>query len=1664
MEQANIQKHPYKIQLDSAHDKLAEIETRFIKNIDVLTNANANNNNLSGNNLSIGGNKGNYTPIISVKKADETFALPSGKNKSIGAFECKATNELYWFVWNELGQHTINVLDGNLEICQNVYRGQWLNFNIGSELAIPEHKVYLLITYKSTTNKIKEVVEKSLIFTDSKNNVRCVNVIASIATNSFNTPYFDNVAPLYNNNEEYITLAPIAPMYCPQFELIERVEGEDGRAVDREITNKLFQNPLQIAYTFNYIDNRTSSASPYSVPIIVGSTDCAGTNPELLPRCANVKFWVGNAFVNAINIYIRHANNGKWFRYDTIFKHDCPSDNGRWWERNNKWSSYNYDKDTNTIEYLFCNNKDCAPEDQAIFEHIENNIPFTSVSLASAGNNLLLGNCLMGSNNLTCEQVESFDVKVEEQESNTPKIPKRKITIYAIIRNDSYDTGGNGGECQFLFGNLLPNGNSSIDGKFYFGGFGWRKHPILGNKGVAIEGRSGWLSWKDYKQYVPSDIDGATGGFVGYLAGTEYTAISSQVKYNAGDCNAEELGIIYRAIKNMYDNSGSFDDIVKDLKNDEYLILQKFEFEDVLAGRYSFRIAGHRTGLSVAFEKTSTYVSGWENVGVCQNNEPFTVAIKKDYEFIIDVCDYDYNSLYEGVAMKIMDLTLPSFEDEAWNRFEYNFVREVYLYEDKDNSVPFEKQEVRFTDGYFKDKITGYEMDIDDFKHNGVPILLQDPITQIPGTPSGIVATNKGLTDHNGFAFYRQQFWRWRTYWNGFLGVTMDMTASFGEPTLGIFAIEHVKKCGTNVLPIQIGSNKVSPPVTILNNKGFRGLLGTGYKSTNTIDDKCTRVTIKGTLKDQDGKSLVGVTVGYVGSQFVRTGGFGKFKIIVHQNLTYSRCDDLLISNSGSSCTVACIGGNGKMCCAETQENICLPPCINCDEAIVDTGEKIFQKINFTDKGFRGRYGVGVVGWDVYGRIVTGGVNFIKNIDTSMCWEKHPKIKWYWNGSQLLPDEVKYISFFTTKNLYGTYLQWVAKKFELLDENGDVTTNKGKALSVAIDISSLLQYNADNQFKTLAIYGFVEGDILRIIEDCDSPIVYRIIGTTFGTLRNASDRLQQEISVSNNNGDTATVKTNFATSNGGTIIIPYDTQLDDILSKCNIKIEINRPYNCISENENYFEACCMLPVQNGMPILENCCSGIEESGCELNVWDVYKIFRRYPKNVKCKGNNPNDDAYFSSNITDMWGENVSSFGRIGIKNPYAKRLWNMSMVIQSNAFINSGVINGLGTFWRENSKIYDVQNFGGIQAMFSYRNMVGFICENDYFIADYKVPYLKNTGDKIVISNLDDNLGNAKQKTSDRYGALQIDTSSIIEQNGLVYFYSKGQYILTDFNKAIIASDMGMSGYFSSKHQYMNDVNTKMTKNELDRFGWEVLSGYDTSKNTAILTMRPRVGISTNDLSYVNEEREQRIDVGETIMYNHELKGWINFRGYIPEMYGRLQNSKSGQQLVSFIKGEPYLHNKVSNGYGEIYGNINESVIELPLQNIADKVKVLLSMTQENNQQPLFVDRIITNEVNSFSYLPKAFWIKKENIHYGAVNRDMSSYFDSNFMQQSTYFEGKRVFGNYAFIRFVVAGIDIGKYFEIANFLLLITGSELSYKDATGSNSATKQTNQNEDE
>lgn len=203
---------PQYVNTDADALSLKDNESPFIKDYTVDVNQNgevsANTGNLAGR----GGNMGAGSPLVGNIALCNPL-LPVGFNKIVLSSEFTETNELYVGFYNSNNNHGIYVISGDTMICTTVLIDPNLNFKLGPEFAMPEHRVALRVVYDELNGGFRNPVEKHLIYTNGANWQGWVNVIASSGSNGFDEalfPYWKTRTPHFDRREymEYATRPP----------------------------------------------------------------------------------------------------------------------------------------------------------------------------------------------------------------------------------------------------------------------------------------------------------------------------------------------------------------------------------------------------------------------------------------------------------------------------------------------------------------------------------------------------------------------------------------------------------------------------------------------------------------------------------------------------------------------------------------------------------------------------------------------------------------------------------------------------------------------------------------------------------------------------------------------------------------------------------------------------------------------------------------------------------------------------------------------------------------------------------------------------------------------------------------------------------------------------------------------------------------------------------------------------------------------------------------------------------------------------------------------------------------------------------------------------------------------------------------------------------------
>lgn len=637
---------PSGVDTDSDQTRIKDNKSPFIKGLTMRSNANDDSVHKEGENTGV------LTPIRGSEIVTALPDFPSGINYCVGTYESKATNELYVFVRNSLLTHfiyKINGWDGSIQI---VYKGSCLNFQLDPQYFIAEGRCTLhIMTFDDRNNRLDKP-KKFLVFTDGYNDIRFISVEDSIATDSFNKTTYPFFAKGNGCDDcMLINLGVSTPNNCIEIEPVDREDTDSEKNKKNLLTGKGIQFRIKFIDVF-FRESEHGIISDRYFTIIGGN--CIDTNNGLA-RCVRLKFDAGCPLVNKIQIEYRTCsgnNDGSsidsdWLLYETIDKYnDCE---GKEWYQRDIRSPYDdstnkyglkYNSGDHTFEYIFCADKECRPIPISETSRTQNPLPIKSSGLTSVGNEILLSNNLRGLPPLDCSLLDKISMQaIPPAGQDCDDNDLIELVVYAVIINYHHNQA-----CSLW----APSEQSNV---IQFG-----VSNCQTNLGF------------NYDQYVP----GERKGFVGYLAGTPYYAISEQVQKSA---TGVDVVAIPPAPFGQNLSAGNLDKVYR----------QRFTFK-VPRGKYSFRIANHKdSNLDGNYQRTSTYVKHTVSFPALNS------ILSKDKEMIINLCSGVTNN-----RLEITDKALVICDLSAWDNNTqtpcngYATVVDGYLYEEENKNIPIE--------------------------------------------------------------------------------------------------------------------------------------------------------------------------------------------------------------------------------------------------------------------------------------------------------------------------------------------------------------------------------------------------------------------------------------------------------------------------------------------------------------------------------------------------------------------------------------------------------------------------------------------------------------------------------------------------------------------------------------------------------------------------------------------------------------------------------------------------------------------------------------------------------------------------------------------------------------------------------------------------------------
>ncbi len=1274
--------------------------------------------------------------------------------------------------------------------------------------------------------------------------------------------------------------------------------------------NLLEGHLFQFATQYIYDDFERTAKSPISIPPLP-SVVCSNNPASNVNNNIKVTFETGSEIVTKIIILAREGNLGDFFKVVTLEKSllNIPS---------NSTFSYNFYNDEvyNTID---------------INESIK---LFDSVPLKSKAQELIDptritdGNILEGYDNLDINAQLSLSI-----------LPDPSPTLYG-------------------FSGKINIGNFFVSNANYQ----WQQpiHSLDGNEANAVFGGFGASDIVNsvgtgFGQTIP------LGGFVAYLAGTPYYAISTQTHpSNVTFCgttnifNSDTGGNKRSAIRNAITASS------------QDQVFSVFTFSGIPPGKYIMRIASHLTTQAdlgagnLDWQKTSTNTL---LVGEYNNHECF-VEIQADGTIISGGITTSSGG-YIGRTL-IMDLTNPSigvsFPDAS--------AITGYI-TDKDIPSPVG------TAGYLAD--TRIELSKFIVQSSGINWSLSNSWNN----PMAVAGFSPGLSynipvvdfpnhwtysDHNGYV-----------YFTAGASVAVGVNLETNDFISGLYSLNASKYDFAN--PPSAFSNPSSNGMSM-------GIFRSNDASGNV--EAYSRTILNGNVQ-YNGVGVSGVSVTTTQGSFTGTLVSGAFELPIYVNtrsggalsregtVVYNVSDSCVATFSPSSDfysiniltpsspqTVFVSPYNGTY---DYNNNTVLLVTSNI-VTILGAGSTISFKrgsieqigIVYCDHG--NRSGLTNTNDNDFNTQNTKGlfgnkltIPFFTDINpnTGLVYGgAQPSVSWaIYNQPPVWATHYQFVR--TLNSVPNRYLQFTAKNIEYTDDERTV---------VPYTQATLIAVNIQN----IANYANLHGD---------SVLNFGTTGTTVSFLPEIGDRIRF---IKDVNGAFFNAYVDLKIVNvdpAGIVYVNNDFTLGQIAAGCLFEIytpKLQSPtqiYYEIGECYDIGDAGLSTRYHKGQSgdqsqvFIANpfgqLVSTVPATGT-FSSGDTYWRIRSIPFGVT----SPPDPTKFTSikawyiedaNYSDFFSSKVQDIGRPNKVDRTFGQVRRKSTIFYSEKFIPETQINGLSSVYDTSFETYEAQ-YGGIQKLFNYNLRLD--CYQE--LKTGAIPVNQVQFQSTAVSGSDVVGSTATVLNPIRYyqGEFGIgqNPESFAYYGGQRYFFDlqRGAVLRLSDNGLFAIDDYKMSNYFTQKSRDI--LATGIRPNVYGtfdvRFG-EYIMGFET--NSSVLN--------------------------ETIAFNEKYNSWSTFYSYISE--GLCTNNVD---IISFKDGSLYTHNS-NSVMNNFYGIQYSSEVWVISNADSSKEKVIAAISEESKD--VWEAYEISTPNGQLSNLVEGDFELRQNMNYAGVLRDVNT-------------------------------------------------------------------------
>lgn len=865
--------------------------------------------------------------------------------------------------------------------------------------------------YNHVEGKIKTVMIAEVLSFQSDKLITGINVVEFDADNHF--LYFtDGVNPPRKFNiqkakggeysspikEEVIDAIKYPPLCPPTAEYVDN---------DDYLVNYFNDQIWQFKAAYVYDDKEVSAYSPISVQILPkGSCSSGGIQGNTI----RIVIPKGGELVERVVVAGREGNLNDFLELtdQEVDKFDIDSDGNYIYDFRN-------DGVYNTIP---------LPQSNKLFD----NLPQTAKAQEYIeSNRIAYGNITEGYDNVEVD----FDLKVTYEE----EVSVTSNTISGVLRISNSKTDGFGIPSEYE--NFQPI--TEYNGEYVYGGMGTNPFGTIGDQFEKN------LS-SDFKQNIP------LGGFVLYLAGTEYYTVSTQVFNDPG---TDGRGI--QDSKGVY-NSDSISNrnIIREQMTGaaqgaytDSRVWSQWSFDNIPDGTYIMRVASNMTTAQDLLDPER----GYQKTSPLLNRIGFNTTTGSDQSFKKElVVTVKGGQVLEDIEVVIADLSSPqgSFTNAT-----------------------------RGLAGYLVDFESGFDPDT-------IQEALGQQRVELSLANVTIGQTSYVVTDHNGF-FFQQS----------------------GGSKLSLFDIITGSYQNNSWQGYDLFDSGDPVQIPVENNSNGN----TAYfvvNSNNTNVTNYARTNVLAEVRDTLGKPVKGVTIVSTNGESLKTDSFGKISFVVYAPAqtgsgtprrvadfyayTPDSCDSSF--NFDSLSFAEYISKDNENNATSTSLPIWIV-------TVSDVSGSARLKNG-------GAYNLGLVYSDRANR--SGATNTGENSELVLPFytEEDPAITTApivsWEIKHLAPSWATHYQWVRTPNTaLNSYIQWYTDEISYTDSSGDPSDSNNGTI-IEFDITNLTdEYKTANPDSVL-VYDFVEGDRVRLMKDSsgsffDTYIDLKVLSFETGILK-----------------------------------------------------------------------------------------------------------------------------------------------------------------------------------------------------------------------------------------------------------------------------------------------------------------------------------------------------------------------------------------------------------------------------------------------------------------------------------------------------------------------------------------------------------------------------------